>query len=153
MGLSSENLWVNCSHGVKDNKPITNTYWSWGNLPCLVTVCDKKFCHVALSLLIEGSCNSEWNIKEFASGKCRSVVQGGPECSWSTKGGCGPRGPPGPLWSILIHSDPHFLKFYRKCGPGWTWVDQEDHGDHNHPRWTRTGFYILLMLPVVEVSN
>ena len=38
------------------------------------------------------------------SGKCRSVVQGGPERSWSTKGGCSPRGPPGPLRSILIHT-------------------------------------------------
>jgi len=25
-------------------------------------------------------------------------------------------------------------------------VDQEDQGDHNPPWWTRTGFYILLML-------
>ena len=24
-------------------------------------------------------------------------------------------------------------------------MDQEDQGDHNPPRWTRTGFYILLM--------
>ena len=25
-------------------------------------------------------------------------------------------------------------------------MDQEDQGDHNPPWWTRTGFYILLML-------
>jgi len=77
------------------------------------------------------------------SGKCRRVVQGGPERSWSTKGGCGPRGPLGPLQSILIHT---FLKFYQKCGPGWIRVDQEDQEDHNPPWWTRSGLYILLML-------
>jgi len=43
------------------------------------------------------------------SGKCPSVVQGGPERSWSTKGGRGPRGPPDPLRSILIHT---FSNFY-----------------------------------------
>ena len=43
-------------------------------------------------------------LKEGASGKCRSVVQGGPERSWSTKGGCGPRCPSGPLRSIVIHT-------------------------------------------------
>ena len=42
--------------------------------------------------------------KHTSSGKCRRVVQGGPERSWSTKGVCGPRGPPGPLRSILIHT-------------------------------------------------
>ena len=49
-------------------------------------------------------------------------------------------------WSTLIHSAPHFLKFYRKCGPGRIRVDQEDQGDHNSPLWTRTGFYILPMV-------
>jgi len=39
-----------------------------------------------------------------ALGKCWTVVQDGPERSWSTEGVCGPRGPPGPLRSILIHS-------------------------------------------------
>jgi len=63
------------------------------------------------------------------SGKCRSVVQGGPERSWSTPS----------------RSDPHFWKFYGKCGSGWIRVDQEDQGDHNPPWWTRSGFYILLM--------
>jgi len=43
-------------------------------------------------------------LMETASGKCRSGVQGGPERSWSTKGGCGPCGPPGPLRYILIHT-------------------------------------------------
>ena len=51
-------------------------------------------------------------------------------------------------WSTPIHSDPHLLKFYRKCGPGWIRVDQEDQGDHNPPGWTRTGFYILLMMSI-----
>jgi len=32
---------------------------------------------------------------------------------------------PGSTWSTLINSDPHFLKFYRKCGPGWIRVDQD----------------------------
>ena len=44
-----------------------------------------------------------------------------------------------------IYSDPDFLKFYGKCGPGWIRVDQEDQGDHNPPWWTSSGFYILLM--------
>jgi len=64
-------------------------------------------------------------------GKCRSVVQGGPEHSWSTP----------------IRSDPHFWKIYRKCGSGWIRVDQEGQGDHNPPWWTTSGFYILLMPP------
>ena len=86
-----------------------------------------------------------------ASGKCRSVVQGGPERSWSTKGGLWS---PWSTWSTLIYSDPHFLKFYGKCEPGWIRVDQEDQGDHNPPWWTRTGFYILLMqAPVLEGRN
>jgi len=38
------------------------------------------------------------------SGKCRTVVNGGPERSWSTMGGRGPRGPPGPHRSALIHT-------------------------------------------------
>jgi len=45
---------------------------------------------------------------ERSSGKCRSVVQGGHERSWSTKGGRGPHGPPGPLRSTLIHHESHF---------------------------------------------
>jgi len=77
------------------------------------------------------------------------VVHGGPERSWSTKGGCGPHGPTGPLRSILIHT---FLKFYGKCGPGWIKVDQEDQGDNNPPWWTRSGFYILLMHSVSPES-
>ena len=39
-----------------------------------------------------------------ASGKCCRVVHGGPERSWSTKGGRGPHGPPGPHRSALIHT-------------------------------------------------
>ena len=61
------------------------------------------------------------------------VHQGGFWSLWST-------------WSTPIHSDPPFFKFYRKCGPGWISVDQEDQGDHNPPWWTRTGFYISLMM-------
>jgi len=76
------------------------------------------------------------------SGKCQSVVQGGPECPWSTKGGSWS---PWSTWSTPIRSDPHFWKFYRKCGSGWIRVDQKNHGDHNPPWWTRRGFYILLM--------
>jgi len=41
---------------------------------------------------------------ERASGKCRRVVHGGPERSWSPKGGRGPRGPPAPYPSTLIHT-------------------------------------------------
>ena len=33
-------LWVNWSHSVKDNKSMTNNYYSCESLPCLVTVCD-----------------------------------------------------------------------------------------------------------------
>ena len=55
-----------------------------------------------------------------AAGKCRSVVQGGPECSWSTKGDCGPRGPPGPLRSILIHTFGNFTENVDQGGSGWT---------------------------------
>ena len=61
------------------------------------------------------------------------VHQGGLWSPWST-------------WYTPIHSDPHFFKFYRKCGPMWIKVDQEDQGDHNPPCWTRSAFYILLML-------
>ena len=32
----------------------------------------------------------------YKSAKCRRVVHAGPERSWSTKGGRGPHGPPGP---------------------------------------------------------
>jgi len=77
-----------------------------------------------------------------ASGKCRRVVQGGPERSWSTKGGCGPCGPPGPLRSILIHTFWNSTENVDQGGSGWIRVDQ---GDHNPPWCTRTGFYILLM--------
>jgi len=52
---------------------------------------------------------------------------------------------PWSTWSTPIRTDPHFSKFYRKCGSGWIRVDQEDQGDHNPPWWTRSGFYILLM--------
>ena len=78
----------------------------------------------------------------IASGKCRSVVQGCPECSMSTKGGFGPCGPPGPLRFHLIHT---LFKCYRKCGPGWISVDQKEEGDPNPPWSTRTHFYILQM--------
>jgi len=33
-------LWVNWSPSVKDNKPMTNNYYSCENLRCLVTLCD-----------------------------------------------------------------------------------------------------------------
>jgi len=61
------------------------------------------------------------------------VHQGGSWSPWSTR-------------STPIRSDPHFWKFYRKCGSVWIRVDQEDPGDHKPPWWTRSGFYILLML-------
>jgi len=60
-------------------------------------------------------------------------------------------GPPREVVVPVVHlvhpilSHPYFLKFYQKCGPGWTRVDKEDQGDHNPPWRTRTGFYILLM--------
>jgi len=55
-----------------------------------------------------------------ASGKWRRVVQGGPERSWSTKGGCGPRGPSGPLRSALIHTFGNFTQNVDQGGSGWT---------------------------------
>jgi len=74
------------------------------------------------------------------------VVQGGPERSWSTKGDRGPCGPPGPLRSALIQTFGKFTENVDQGGSGWIRVDQEDQGDHNPPWWTRSGFYILLML-------
>ena len=56
----------------------------------------------------------------LSSGKCRSMVQGGPERSWSTKGGRGPRGPPGPLRSALIHTFGYFTENLDQGGSGWT---------------------------------
>jgi len=53
-------------------------------------------------------------------GNCRSVVQGGPEHSCSTKGGHGPSGPPDPLRSILIHTFSNFNKSVDQGGSGWT---------------------------------
>jgi len=69
---------------------------------------------------------------------------------WSTVGLNAPGPPRGVVvprstWSRPIRSDPHILKIYRKCGPGWIRVDKEDQGDHNPPWWTRSGFYILLI--------
>jgi len=54
------------------------------------------------------------------SGKCRSVVQGGPESSWSTKGGRAHCGPPGPLRSALIHTFVNFTENVDQGGSGWT---------------------------------
>ena len=54
------------------------------------------------------------------SGKCRRVVHGGPEPSWSTKGGRGPHGPPGPLRSALIHTFSKFTQNVDQGGSGWT---------------------------------
>ena len=51
-----------------------------------------------------GQQDSQNDLQDTASGKCRSMVHGGPERSWSTKGGCDTRGPPGPIRSILIHT-------------------------------------------------
>jgi len=71
---------------------------------------------------------------KVTSGKCRSVVQGGPERSWSTKGGHGPHGPPGPLRSALIHTFGNFTENVdqgvsggpgRPEGPKPPLVDQE----------------------------
>jgi len=56
----------------------------------------------------------------LASGKCRSVVQAGLERSWSTKRGRGPRGPPGPLQSALIHTFGNFTENVDQGGSGWT---------------------------------
>ena len=55
-----------------------------------------------------------------ASGKCRSMVQRGPEGSWSTTGGRGLRGPPDPLRSILIPTFSNFDKNVDPGGSGWT---------------------------------
>jgi len=57
---------------------------------------------------------------EFSSGKSRSVVQGGPERSWFTKGGRGPHGPPGLLQSALMHTFGNFTENVDQCGSGWT---------------------------------
>ena len=77
----------------------------------------------------------------------RKMLERGPRWSWTLLVHQGGLWSPWSTWSTPIDSDPHFLKFYRKCGPGWIMVDQEDQGDHNPPGWTRTGFYILLMYP------
>ena len=58
--------------------------------------------------------------RRSTSGKCRSVVQGGPERSLSTKGGRGPRGLPGPLRSALIHTFGNFTENVDQGGSGWT---------------------------------
>ena len=58
--------------------------------------------------------------QKHSSGKCRSMVQGGPERSWSTKGGHGPRGPPSPLWSPMIHTFGKFTENVDQGGSGWT---------------------------------
>jgi len=75
----------------------------------------------------------------------RKMSERGPRRSWTLLVRQGGLWSPWSTWSTPIHYDPHFLKFYRKCGPGWIRVDQEAQGDHNPPWWTRTGFYILLM--------
>ena len=77
-----------------------------------------------------------------ASGKCHCMVHGGPERSWSTKGGCGPRGPPGPIWSILIHT---FWKFTENVDHGGSGRTRRTSRTITPPWWTRSGFYILLM--------
>jgi len=59
-------------------------------------------------------------IDRGTSGICRRVVQGGPERSWSTKGGHGPRGPPGPLRSTLIHTFGNFTENVDQGGSRWT---------------------------------
>jgi len=65
----------------------------------------------------QGDHNPPWWIRT-ASGKCRSVVQGGPERSWSTKGGRGPRGPRGPHQSALIHTFGNFTENVDQGGSG-----------------------------------
>jgi len=77
-------------------RPVDSVTCNKDTLLCLRSSC---VCGVSLS-----SGLPELTGGGGASGKCRSVVQGGPEHSWSTKGGCGPFGPPGPLRSILIHT-------------------------------------------------
>jgi len=52
------------------------------------------------------------------------MVQGGPERSWSTKGGHGPRGPPGPLRSALIHTLGNFTFRYASSSYWSTIVTQ-----------------------------
>jgi len=75
----------------------------------------------------------------------RVMSERGPRWSWTLLVHQGGLGSPWSTWSTPIHSDPHFWKFYWKCGPGWIRVDQENQGNDNPPWWTRTGFYILLM--------
>jgi len=70
------------------------------------------------SLASWNRCKREKGAKSL--GKCRSVVHGGPELSWSTKGGCGPHGPPGPLQSILIHTFSNFTENLDQGGSRWT---------------------------------
>ena len=108
--------------------------WRWGQKPLnLLRCCDLFYPHIWLPLcLLSLLC---------PSGKCRSVVQGGPERSWSTKGGRGPRGPPGPLWSALIHTFGNFTKNVDQGGSGWT---RRTRGTIT-PLGGPSGFYILLM--------
>jgi len=81
----------------------------------------------------------------FQAGGMRKMSERRPRWSWTLLVHQGGLWSPWSTRSTPIHSDPHFFKFYGKCGPGWIMVDQEDQGDHNPPWWTRTGFYILLM--------
>ena len=53
------------------------------------------------------------------------MVQGGPEPSWSTKGGRGPRGPPDPLPSILIHT---FSNLYKNGDQGGSGLNRRTRG-------------------------
>ncbi|PUU74011.1 hypothetical protein B9Z19DRAFT_1134033 [Tuber borchii] len=76
------------------------------------------------------------------SGKGFTHVQGGPERSWSTKGGFGPRGPHGPHRSALNYTFENFTKNVDQGGPGSTRVGHED---QNPPWWTRRAVDIFLM--------
>jgi len=61
----------------------------------------------------------------------RKMSERGPRWSWMLLVYQGGLWSPWSTWSTPIRSDPHFWKFYRKCGSGWIRVDQEDQGDHN----------------------
>jgi len=86
--------------------------------------------------------------RAIATKSIRKLSERGPRWSWTLLVHQEGLWFPWSTWSTPIHSDPHFLKFYRKCGLGWIRVDQEDQGDHNPPWWARTGFYILLIKPI-----
>jgi len=78
----------------------------------------------------------------------RKMSERGPRWSWTLLVHQGGSWSPWSTWSTPIRSDPHFWKYYSKCGSAWIRLDQEYQGGHNPPWWTRSRLYILLMYSI-----